>query len=350
MRVVHLNYRSILYCDPKALYHDIQMEKDTLRGIFMRKFGKMLLLTTLMGVIGGDFLVENLHNNHENSHVSVIAKSPSSNDRTSNQREFQRLIDAFSDRSPSTLPNSQVLQSVATKFLGAAYREGLLDKGKAENLFVSLTEFDCVLFVETVLAFSRNLISANPNYENFVQKVEEVRYVNGKLNGYCSRLHYFSEWIRDNQRRNIVRDLTGELGGVNLDKTLNFMSSNWEKYPRLKNSEANYQCILAMERKMAIEMTAEPLRYIPTKKIDSIYPLLNAGDIIAVTTNLKGLDATHTGLVYLTPKGVGFIHASPSGQVTVANDLQRYIENVDQAIGIMVARPVLAIAPNVGKL
>jgi hypothetical protein len=93
-------------------------------------------------------------------------------------------------------------------------------------------------------------------------------------------------------------------------------------------------------------MKAEPLRYIPTEKIDSIYPLLKAGDIIAVTTNLKGLDVTHTGLVYLTPKGVGFIHASPSGQVTVSNDLQPYIENVDQAIGIMVARPVLAIAPN----
>ena len=315
----------------------------------MRKFGGTLFLTTLVGIVIGDFLVGNLHNNHENSHVSAIAKSPSVNDRSTNQREFQRLIDAFSDRSSSTLPSNQVVQAVATKFLGAAYREGLLDQGKTENLFVSLTEFDCVLFVETVLAFSRNLISGNPNYENFVQKVEEVRYVNGKLDGYCSRLHYFSEWIRDNQRRNIVRDLTSELGGVNLDKTLNFMSSNWEKYPRLRNSEANYQCILAMERKMAIEMKAEPLSYIPTKKINSIYPLLKAGDIIAVTTNLKGLDATHTGLVYLTTKGVGFIHASPSGQVTVSNDLQRYIENVDQAIGIMVARPVLAIAPNVGK-
>jgi hypothetical protein len=316
----------------------------------MRKFGKILFLTTLVGIVIGDFLIENLNSNHENSHISVIAKSPSLADLTTNQQEFERLLASFGDRRSSTLPINQVVQAVSTKFLGATYREGLLDQGKTENLFVSLTEFDCVLFVETVLAFSRNLISANPTYENFVQNVEEVRYVNGKLDGYCSRLHYFSEWIRDNQRRNIVRDLTGELGGVNLDKTLNFMSSNWEKYPRLKNSEANYQCILAMERKIATEMKAEPLRYIPTEKIDSIYPLLKAGDIIAVTTNLKGLDATHTGLVYLTPKGVGFIHASPSGQVTVASDLQRYIENVDQAIGIMVARPVLAIAPNIGKL
>ena len=283
----------------------------------MRKFGKILFLTTLLGIVIGDFLIENLSNNHENSHISVIAKSPSITDRTTSQQEFERLLASFSDRSSSTLPINQVVQAVSTKFLGATYREGLLDQGKTENLFISLTEFDCVLFVETVLAFSRNLVSANPNYENFVQNVEEVRYVNGKLDGYCSRLHYFSEWIRDNQRRNIVRDVTAELGGVTLDKTLNFMSSHWEKYPRLKNSEANYQCILAMERKIASEMKAEPLRYIPTQKIYSIYPLLKAGDIIAVTTNLKGLDATHTGLVYLTPKGVGFIHASPSGQVLI---------------------------------
>ena len=315
----------------------------------MRKFGKILFLTTLAGIVVGDFLVENLSNNHEDSHINVIAKSPSIADRTANQQEFERLLASFSDRPSSTLPTNQVVQAVSTKFLGATYREGLLDQGKTENLFISLTEFDCVLFVETVLAFSRNLVSANPNYENFVQNVEEVRYVNGKLDGYCSRLHYFSEWIRDNQRRNIVRDVTAELGGVTLDKTLNFMSSHWEKYPRLKNSEANYQCILAMERKIATEMKADPLRYIPTQKIHSIYPLLKAGDIIAVTTNLKGLEATHTGLVYLTSKGVGFIHASPSGQVTVSNDLQRYIEGVDQAIGIMVARPVLAIASNVGK-
>ena len=66
--------------------------------------------------------------------------------------------------------------------------------------------------METVLAFSRNLRSSSPSYENFVEKIQEVRYADGKLDGYCSRLHYFSEWIRDNQKRNIVRDLTSECG------------------------------------------------------------------------------------------------------------------------------------------
>ena len=117
------------------------------------------------------------------------------------------------------------------------------------------------------------------------------------------------------------------------------MSSNWQKYPQLKNSEVNYQCILAIEKKMELEKKSEELRYIPSAKIRSIYPLLKAGDIIAVTTDIKGLDATHTGLVYPTANGIGLIHASPSGKIKNSPDLQRYVERVDHAIGIMVVRP-----------
>jgi hypothetical protein len=136
-----------------------------------------------------------------------------------------------------------------------------------------------------------------------------------------------------------VRDRTAELGGIPLHKTLNFMSSNWQKYPRLKNNEANRQCILVMEKQIALETRSHPLQYIPSSKIRSIYPLLKAGDIIAVTTDIQGLDTTHTGFVYPTSNGIGLIHASPSGKVKVSPDLQRYVEGVDHAIGIMVASP-----------
>lgn len=321
----------------------------------MSQIIKPLLLCTLLGLSFSDYFLPNIKDIDHKDSVLVTAKSnpsthqnlPQNNsenlsslDTSATKAEYQRLMQTLSDRKITILPIDEVLQTVSTKFLGAAYREGLLDQDTTEKLFVSLTEFDCVLFVETVLALSRNLRSLSPSYENFVEKIQEVRYAEGKLDGYCSRLHYFSEWIRDNQKRNIVRDLTSELGGVPLNKKLDFMSSNWQKYPRLKNNEANHQCILAMEQKMELEMRSQPLRYIPSRKIRSIYSLLKAGDIIAVTTDLKGLDATHTGFVYPTANGIGFIHASPSGKVKVSPDLQRYVEGVDHAIGIMVARPV----------
>jgi hypothetical protein len=81
--------------------------------------------------------------------------------------------------------------------------------------------------------------------------------------------------------------------------------------------------------------------YIPTNKIRSVYAQLQPGDIIAVATNIPGLDVTHTGLVYRQPNGsIGFIHASPAGQVTIARDLHRYVSRVERAIGILVVRPL----------
>jgi hypothetical protein len=313
----------------------------------MENIDNLFFMCSLIGNIFLGFPLSNCINFSQQDQPRLIAKTqtatPQNSDNlniSASKLEYQRLMQSLSDHKITTLPIDKVLQTVSTQFLGAAYREGLLDRSETEKLFVSLTEFDCVLFVETVLAFSRNLRSPSFSYENFVEKIQEVRYADGKLDGYCSRLHYFSDWIRNNQKRNIVRDLTTELGGIPLNKKLNFMSSNWQKYPRLKNNEANHQCILGMEQKIELEMRSQPLRYIPSQKIRSIYSLLKAGDIIAVTTDLKGLDATHTGFVYPTANGIGFIHASPSGKVKVSSDLQLYVEGVDHAIGIMVVRPV----------
>jgi hypothetical protein len=316
----------------------------------MQKLSKLFFLCAFLGMGFGSYFLNNSISNPKDqnlaiakSQISSSKKKPNSNinpNTVTEESEYQRLMQILGDRQLSKLPFNEVIQTISTQFIGGNYRESLLDQEETEKLFVSLTEFDCVLFVETVLAFSKNFLAANPSYGKFVQNVEEVRYVDGKLDGYCSRLHYFSEWIRDNQRKNIVQDITANLGGIPLKKTLNFMSSNWQKYPRLKNSETNYQCILAMEKKIAEEMRSQPLQYIPSNQIRRIYPSLKAGDIIAVVTDIKGLDTTHTGLVYPTAKDTSFIHASPSGKVKVTKDLQGYVERVDHAIGIMVARPV----------
>ncbi|MFM7886523.1 MAG: N-acetylmuramoyl-L-alanine amidase-like domain-containing protein [Pseudanabaena sp.] len=314
---------------------------------------KPFLLSALLGISFSDYLLLNIHNIEQKHQITVIEQNTLSEyqtvasnfsqnayaDSTNNRKEYQRLMQLLRDHQLSKLPFSEVMQTVASQFIGARYREGLLDQGETEKLFISFTEFDCVLFVESVLAFSRNLLAVNPSYDNFVQNIQELRYTGGKLDGYCSRLHYFSEWIRDNQQRGIVSDRTEDLGGIPLNKTLNFMSSHWQKYPRLKNSKANYQCILAIEKRMEQETRSQPLRYIPSHKIHSIYTSLKSGDIVAIVTDIKGLDTTHTGLVYLTPKSTSFIHASPSGKVKIAPDLHRYIERVDHAIGIMVVRP-----------
>lgn len=274
--------------------------------------------------------------------LDVLVRQPDSNNtereiaaQSEDLARFEKIVQYAKQQNLPDRPIGEIVQAIADNFLGQPYAEGLLDKSGAEKLIVTLNKFDCVLFVETVLAIARGVAVKDYDYQNFVNRIEEQRYLNGKMNGYCSRLHYFSEWINDNQKRQTVENITTQLGGVPMNKQLNFMSQHRSSYPQMVKDEATYQCIVGIEADLA----KTTVNYIPTNLIKSIYSQLKPGDIVAVATDVKGLDVTHTGLVYRNADGnMGLIHASPAGQVTVAYDLHRYINRVESAIGIVVAR------------
>lgn len=255
------------------------------------------------------------------------------------QAEIQRFQEIIENAIAQQLYNKSlpdIIIAIANKFLGMPYQAGLLDKSQEETLVVTLDKFDCVLFIETVLAMARGIAVQDYSYETFRDRIMDQRYQNGQLNGYCSRLHYFSSWIDDNERRGTVENITVNLGGVPLNKQLNYMSTHRQNYPQLVDNEGNYQCIREMEAKL----NSLKINYIPTHRISRIYERLQPGDIIGVATDIPGLDVTHTGLVYRQTNGnIGFIHASPGGSVRVARDLQQYVGNVKHAIGIIVTRP-----------
>ncbi|NET51572.1 MAG: DUF1460 domain-containing protein, partial [Merismopedia sp. SIO2A8] len=76
------------------------------------------------------------------------------------------------------LSMGEIIQAIAEEFLGKAYKAGLLDKSTQETLTISLTEFDCVLFVETVLAIARNLALQDYSYQTFTNHIRNQRYLN----------------------------------------------------------------------------------------------------------------------------------------------------------------------------
>ena len=256
---------------------------------------------------------------------------------TDDGERFRRVMDYARPNKAYERPMGEIIQAIAQQFLGAAYKADLLDQSKEETLVVTLNKFDCVLFVETVLAIARGVAVQDYSYPTFVNHIRDQRYWNGQMNGYCSRLHYFSEWIFDNQQRGTVQNIGQKLGGVPLNKKLNFMTTHRQSYRPMAKDDTTYQCRVEREA----QLDGVTVDYIPTNKIRSVYSQLQPGDIIAVATNIPGLDVTHTGLVYRQPNGnIGFIHASPAGQVTIARDLERYISRVDNAIGILVTRPI----------
>ncbi|MEB3831006.1 N-acetylmuramoyl-L-alanine amidase-like domain-containing protein [Phormidium sp. CCY1219] len=254
-----------------------------------------------------------------------------------NGRRFARMMQNAIARNLFDRSLGEIIQAIAEQFLGTPYIAGLLDKSNQEQLTISLQGFDCVLFVETVLAIARGIAQEDYSYPGFRDRLLEQRYRHGQLNGYCSRLHYFSDWINDNQTRNIVENITPKLGGFPLHKQFNFMTANWHSYPQIAASNANYQCLKNVEA----NLNQLQLKYIPQHQIYTLYPHLQPGDIIATATDIPGLDVTHTGFVYRYPDGkIGFIHASPSGEVKISPDLQSYVEAVDGQIGIILARPL----------
>ena len=261
---------------------------------------------------------------------------PQGVESASEDLKFEQIMQRARSKNLSRRPLSEIISVVAEQFIGTPYVAGLLDQSSEESLVVSLAGFDCVLFIETVLAIARGIAAQDYTYPGLKNRVEEQRYRDGKLTDYCSRLHYFSDWIYDNAKRGLVENITPSLGGIPLNQTLNFMTEHRQSYPQLADDE-NYNCIREVEAKLK----DVPLTYIPQDKISTLYDRLKPGDIIATATDIEGLDVTHTGFVFQSPDGkIGFIHASPSGEVTVSPDLQSYVQAVDGQIGIIVARPL----------
>jgi hypothetical protein len=262
------------------------------------------------------------------------------------------------------------LQIVAQAFIGESYRANLLDQGADEQAFVSLHEFDCVLFLETVLSVTSALstvdlsaLSAYPEsstersapipaqelnlVENTTfQTIQRYRYRDGKLNDYCSRLHYFSDWVLDNQQRGLVKDI----GTVPLKRSLNFMTQNWKKYPPIVKTPSLKNCIKATELSISQKLQAGQLNYIPIEDLQQQESTLRSGDLVGLVTNLDGLDVTHSGFLYRKgPQSLaGLLHASVRSGIKISPNLEKYVRGVDGAIGIIVARPISPVPPELG--
>lgn len=249
---------------------------------------------------------------------------------------FSAKIAALKDI-PDNTPG-ELLAGVGRTFLGTPYVTGTLEIGTSEQLVVNLHGLDCTTFVENVLAFSMLIREKETSFDNYIEVLQKIRYRDGQLSGYASRLHYFSEWIRNNEKKGLVRDMTASLGGIPADKKLNFMTSHRELYPRLAASPA-FKEMEAVEEKLH----GQEYTYIPSSVLVSRLSELKHGDIIALATSINGLDVTHTGIVFRKSNGkYHLLHASSRGQVEISEKpLLEYLAGVKSNTGILVARPTL---------
>jgi len=237
----------------------------------------------------------------------------------------------------SSLPINEILLNIAKSFIGTDYEAHTLDKTDKEELVINLTGLDCYTFLESSIVFARCIKKGLTTFEDYTKELENIRYRNGKLKDYTSRLHYFSDWIYDMNKRKIGKDITKELGGIPYKKSINYMSTHLDSYPMLKNNEKFIQEIKRIEK----SISKRKYYFIPQKNIERIESKIKDGDIIGITTNIEGLDISHTGIAIRENNGrIHLLHAPNVGykvQIT-EKPLASYIRSNPKQTGIMILR------------
>lgn len=232
---------------------------------------------------------------------------------------------------------SEIIAAIGQSFLDAPYKAHTLEVKGKERLVVNLKEFDCVTFVESTLALSRCIKLKRTTYDEFKKQLQLIRYRNGKIIGYPSRLHYFSDWIDDNEKKGVVKNVAQQLGGVPFEKTINFMTSHRDSYKQL-NSDTFFDAIKATE----VELNAHKHFYIEKHNVQAAREQILDGDIIGITTTIDGLDITHTGMAFRLQGYLRLLHAPLSvGTVQITKrTIVDYLGQEESRTGIMIARPL----------
>lgn len=219
----------------------------------------------------------------------------------------------------ATADNPGKVTRIAEKFIDTPYAAGTLDRDSVETLTVNLDSLDCTTFVETVLALATTARENRQSWRDFTYNLGSLRYRGGEENDYGSRLHYVSEWIVDNVARGNLMEITADAPGARYAvKSLDYMSHNADKYPALAD-EQNLQAI----RRAESGYSNHRYPYIKASAVKSknIAQIARDGDIVIFTTSIRGLDATHMGIIKMENGIPRLLHASSRAGKVVLDPL-----------------------------
>ena len=116
----------------------------------------------------------------------------------------------------SDKPINEIISSIGKSFLETEYEAFSLEQDGEEQLVIHLSGLDCTTFLENTLTLSRCVKKQKTSFDDYLKELTYIRYCDGKINQYPSRLHYFSDWIFNNTKKGIVKDVTkGNRGRTN---------------------------------------------------------------------------------------------------------------------------------------
>lgn len=241
--------------------------------------------------------------------------------------------------SAQTLSNEVLTNAVS--YLDVPYVAGVLDQNSTEELVLNTDELDCTTFVEYAIALTLSPMKEN-NYkdeEAFADYVQKLRYRDGKIDGYASRLHYMTEWAQNAIKTGILEDVTAAHSQYSTQAQAGYMTAHPNLYHQLANNAENVQKMRAIEQRI----NGTEVRYIPKDKLpNSGFDWINDGDIIMFTTDEPGLDVAHMGLAFKISGKLALMHASSKEKKVVVSNvtINKMLEDHPKWTGIRVLRVV----------
>lgn len=220
-------------------------------------------------------------------------------------RRVERLLSrAKADRSVATR-----LDRLSGLLLGRPYEaNGLVGSRDVPEVFcASVERFDCVTFLESVLALARA-----SDVDGFVDELRRLRYDGGRVE-WTRRHHYVTGWIRANARVGVVRRVPPGAGATTKDRRLDCV-------PGLPPRRERFTCV-------------------PKARLKDLAPRLRTGDLLFFVSTRRDLDVFHGGLVVRVGDRLRLRHAARSQGGVVEQDLPELVK-AHRMAGILVVRPV----------
>jgi hypothetical protein len=230
-------------------------------------------------------------------------------------KEDSALVVKLLTEAPTQRGKENRMMYFGKKFLGLPYVGFTLENGDKEHLIVNLHGLDCTTFVETVLALSLCDLQDARTFKDYCRNLLKVRYRDGKMTDYTSRLHYFTWWGDDNVKLGIVKEI-GKMDPQDFPFDavhtihINYMSKNPHLYKQLKNHPEFVPVIKRYEDdtngKKYAYIAKEDLKFHQSTPLGQI----RDGDIVAMLTDQDGLDTRHIGIAFWKDGKLHLLHAS----------------------------------------
>lgn len=229
----------------------------------------------------------------------------------------------------------------ARQFIGRPYVAYTLEVSDPETLVVNTRQLDCTTLVENVTALTlcayRNLYT----YRDYQNALVSMRYRGGIIDGYPSRIHYFTEWITENSRAGIVTEIqqpNPPFTALQMVK-VDYMSKHPQSYKALRLHPEFVSEIRQMEQRVS----GQQFRYIPKSDVTNTSLLretIQNGDIIAITCQKPGLDIAHLGFAVWRNDGLHLLNASQLHKRVVEEPmtLGEYLSKHPSHTGIRIIR------------